>query len=90
MKSGKKFSLKLDNSKRLIKFYEEKLDTTIIEMKESDDFFNDIDYFEYENKNLTNFNNYESENIFLIQYPNEEKPYISIGEITKTEEEKIY
>ena len=90
MKSGKKFSLKLNNSKRLIKFYEEKLDTTIIEMKESDDFFNDIDYFEYENKNLTNFNNYESENIFLIQYPNEEKPYISIGKITKIKEEKIY
>ena len=73
----KKFDIEIWNKKifnfelknRYIEYFEEPLDITVIELKNSDEFVNYIDYLDYDLNYIKGYSQYKYINIFNIGYP---------------------
>ena len=65
----KKFSLKLDKKNRYIKLFEEPIDISIIEIKDSDGINKDIEYLNYDLNYITGFSQYKDLDVICIGYP---------------------
>jgi hypothetical protein len=77
--NNKKINIKLNN--RYYKFYD-KMDITIIEIKESDNIIKDIDFLYYDLNYKIGYEQYLNSDIFTIQYPKGKESY-SNGKIIK-------
>ena len=63
----KKMNLKLNN--RYIKYFPEPIDITIIEIKSTDEIYNDIEFLDYDNKKREEYIEYEDVYVFSIEHP---------------------
>ena len=63
----KKMNLVL--KKRYIKYFPEPKDITIIEIKNTDEIYNDIEFLDYDNKKREEYIKYENEYVFSIEHP---------------------
>ena len=75
----KKFQLNLNN--RNIKYFPNPTDITIIEIKNTDEIYKEIEFLEYALDNKNGYKIYKDANIFSIEEPNTEKVSYSSGKI---------
>ena len=75
----KKFKLNLNN--RNIKYFPNPTDITIIEIKNNDEIYKEIEFLEYALDNKNGYKIYKDANIFSIEEPNTEKVSYSSGKI---------
>ena len=87
--NNKKINIKLNN--RYYKFYD-KMDITIIEIKESDNIIKDIDFLYYDLNYKIGYEQYLNIDIFTLHYPKGEESYSNgkIIEIIKENNEFIH
>ena len=67
----KTINIELNNNDRNIKFFE-KIDITIIEIKDSDDIIKDIDLLYYDLNYINGYEQYENMDVFILEYPKDE------------------
>ena len=82
------FSLELSN--RYIEYYDGSFDITVIELKNSDEFVNYIDYLDYDLNYIKGYSQYKNINIFNLGYPNGLNSVAESGKIEKIIENEFY
>ena len=94
----KKFDIEIWNKKifnfelknRYIEYFEDPLDITVIELKKSDEFFNYIDYLDYDLNYIKGYSQYKNINIFNIGYPKGLNVAAESGLIEKIIDKEFY
>ena len=77
-----KNKMKLNLSGRFVKYFIKPKDITIIEIKESDEIYKDIEYLDYDLNFMKNgYSHYKGADIFSIHYPKGGKAKCSSGKI---------
>ena len=61
--------MKLNISNRYIKYFEKPKDITIIQIKDTDSIYNDIEFLGYDSNYINGYNIYKNNDIFTVQYP---------------------
>ena len=61
--------MKLNISNRYIKYFEKPKDITIIQIKDTDSIYNDIEFLGYDSNYINGYNIYINNDIFTVQYP---------------------
>ena len=82
----KKFNLKLDKNERYIKLFGEKIDISIIEIKDSDQINEDIEYLNYDLNYEMGYSQYNGIDAICIGYPLENEVSCGSGKIIKINE----
>ena len=67
--NNNEYKIKLDNSIRYIKFFKRPIDITIIQILNSDNFKNDIEFFYYDLNYMFGYEQYLNNDIFTIEHP---------------------
>ena len=81
-----KTKTKLIPSGRFIKYFKME-DVTIIEIKETDEIYKNVEFFNYDNNGIAKgYSIYKNESIFSIQYPYEGEAFCSSGKIIEIDE----
>ena len=78
--------MKLDIDNRDIKYFEKQKDITLIEIKNNDEIFNDIEFLDYDSNYTKGYYIYINTDVFSIGYPEGGSAAYSNGKITKLNE----
>ena len=80
----------LTSNDRFAKTFEEGLDIAVIEIKDSDNIFNAVEFFDYDMNYMEGYKIYEKVDVFSIQYPLKREILYSSGKITQIETFQFY
>ena len=76
-------SIRIELKKRNVKYFEKPIDITIVEIKESDPFYKEIEFLNYDsNYKQKGFIIYKNVDVFSIQYPHGQEAESASGKIT--------
>ena len=73
--------MKLNFNNRNIKYFSKPRDITIIEIKNNDSIYNDIEFLDYDYDYKQGYEKYKNERIFTIEHPLGKSAHSSIGRI---------
>ena len=80
----------LTSNGRFTKTFEEGLDIAVIEIKDSDNIFNAVEFFDYDMNYMKGYKIYEKVDVFSIQYALGSELACSSGKITQIETFQFY